>query len=313
MPQEKNKEGDTRSTPSDPRREHSSTYFVQDRSNKEELTRLQIQDQMITAGMGGALPEQPDPAIFQRVLDVGCATGGWLIEAAKTYPAMSLLVGADVSSRMIEYARAQAEAQQVSDRVQFRAMDALLMLEFPVGYFDLVNQRLGLSYLRTWDWPKLLNQFQRVTRSGGVIRLTECDPMVQSTSPAQTRLYHLFVQALGQAGHLFHQQSDGVINELAHLLDQCGLQNVQTHVHLLTYRAGTLEGQHFAEDVRLFYQTIVPFLRKWTQLPDDYDAIYRQMLSETQHPDYVATWKLLTAWGTSRGSKEQEAPVPEER
>src|SRR5216684_8579587 len=135
----KSKEHCAMSTHDNQRREHPSTYFVQDRSNEEELTRLQIQDQMITAGMGGVLPEQPDPTRFQRVLDVGCGTGGWLIEAAKTYPAMSLLVGADVSSRMVEYARTQAEAQQVSDRVQFRAMDALRMLEFPTDYFDLVN------------------------------------------------------------------------------------------------------------------------------------------------------------------------------
>src|SRR6202023_551771 len=102
-----------------------------DRSNKEELSRLQIQDQMITAGMGGVLPEQPDPTIFQRVLDVGCGTGGWLIEMAKTYPSMSLLVGVDVSSKMLEYARTQAAAQQVDDRVHFASMDALLILEFP--------------------------------------------------------------------------------------------------------------------------------------------------------------------------------------
>src|SRR5258706_13859742 len=137
------------SNPPAPRREHPSRYLVQNRSNEEELTRLQIQDQMLTAGMGGVLPEQPDPTIFQRVLDVGCGTGGWLIEAAKTYSTMSLLVGVDVSERMIEYAQAQAEAQQVSDRVQFRTMDALRMLEFPTEYFHLVNQRFGASYLRT--------------------------------------------------------------------------------------------------------------------------------------------------------------------
>src|SRR6266566_1805479 len=139
------KENQDMSTSYQPRREHPSTYVVQDRSNEEELTRLQLQDQMITAGMGGVLPEQPDPAIFQRVLDVGCGTGGWLIEAARAYPSMSLLVGVDVSSRMLEYARAQAEARQASDRVQFRAMDALRMLEFPADFFDLVNQRIGAS------------------------------------------------------------------------------------------------------------------------------------------------------------------------
>ena len=171
------------STPTYRRREHPSTYFVQDRSSEEEITRLLIQDQMITAGMGGVLPEQPDPAIFQRMLDVGCGPGGWLIEAARTYPSMNLLVGVDVSSRMVECARAQAIAQQVSDRVEFHTMDALRMLEFPSDSFDLVNQRAGGSYLRTWDWPKLLSEFQRITRKGGVIRLTEAN-IIESTSPA---------------------------------------------------------------------------------------------------------------------------------
>jgi ubiquinone/menaquinone biosynthesis C-methylase UbiE len=80
-----------------------STYFVQDKRNKTELTRLAIQDQMLTTAMGGVLPEQPDPTVFRRVLDVACGTGGWLIEAAKAYPTMSL-VGIDISQRMIRYA-----------------------------------------------------------------------------------------------------------------------------------------------------------------------------------------------------------------
>jgi ubiquinone/menaquinone biosynthesis C-methylase UbiE len=299
------------STPTDPRREHPSTYFVQDRSNEEELTRLQIQDQIITAGMGGVLPEQPNPAIFQRVLDVGCGTGGWLIEAAKTYPAMSLLVGVDVSGRMVEYASARAEEQQVSDRVQFRVMDALRMLEFPTDYFDLVNQRTGASYLRTWDWPKLLQEFQRVTRPGGMIRVTESDAIIESSSPALTHLNQLFLQAFYQAGHLFTPDNKGLTGELARLLYQYGFQNVQTRSHTLHYRAGTAEEQYFSEDMRLVYRTVVPFLRKWGQVPDDYETIYQQALSELQQPDFVATWSLLTAWGNKPRKKEQRAPTPE--
>jgi SAM-dependent methyltransferase len=285
-------------TPTDPRREHPGTYFVQDRSNEEELVRLQLQDHLVNTGMGGVLSEQPDPTIFQRVLDVGCGTGDWLVEAASTYPTMSLLVGVDVNERMIKYAQSQAEVQQVSDRVEFRTMDALRMLEFPVNFFDLVNQRFGWSYLRTWDWPKLLREYQRVTREGGVIRITECE-INESSSPTQTRLNQLLLQALYQAGHFFTPDRRGVLNELARLLHQYGLQNVQTQAYTLEYRAGTPEGHHFYEDIRHAYRTFVPFLRKWTRIPDDYEAIYQQALSEMQQPDFVATWRLLTAWGNT--------------
>src|SRR5260221_12457561 len=113
------------STPTDPRREHHSTYFVQDRSSEDELTRLQLQDQQVTAGMGGVLPGQLDPANFQRVLDVGCGSGDWLIQAAKTYPSMSLLVGVDIRSKISEYAQAAAEAEGARDRVESPMMHAL--------------------------------------------------------------------------------------------------------------------------------------------------------------------------------------------
>ncbi len=284
-------------TPTDPRREHPSTYFVQDRENVEELTRMQIQDHLMTASMGGVLPEQPDPTIFGSVLDVGCATGGWLIEAAKAYPTMRELVGIDINSKVVAYARAQAEAERLSDRMQFRTMDALRMLEFPNGSFDLVNQRAGASYLRKWDWPKLLQEYQRVTRAGGVIRVTEGDMVIESGSLALSRLFDLMRQAFYQAGHVFTPESDGVTSQLAHLLSQYGLTEVETRTHRLQYHAGTAEWHHFFEDMRLIFRTIVPFLRKWSQVPNDYEAIYQQALADMQQPDFVAAAGMLTAWG----------------
>jgi ubiquinone/menaquinone biosynthesis C-methylase UbiE len=294
------KERDAMSTANNPRREHPSTYFVQDRSNEDELTRLQIQGRLFTAGMGGVLPEQPDPTIFQRVLDVGCGPGNWLIEAAKTYPSMTLLVGVDVSSRIVAYAQAQAEAEQVSDRVQFRSMDALRMLEFPVDFFDLVNHRSAASWLRTWDWPKLLQEYQRVCRSGGVIRVTESDFNLKSSSPGFNRLNDLCLEALCRAGHYFTAEGNGVMSQLARLLHQYGVQNVQTRACTLVYRAGTPEGQHFVEDMRLVYRTILPFLKKWIRVPEDYETIYQQAFSEMQQPDFVGMVGVLTAWGTKR-------------
>jgi len=285
------------STPTNPRREHPSTYFVQDRSSAVELARLQLQDQQVTASMGGVLPEQLDPASFQRVLDVGCGSGDWLIQAAKTYPSMSLLVGVDISSKMVEYAQTQAEAQGVSDRVQFRSMDALRMLEFPTDYFHLVNQRFGASYLRKWDWPKLLHEFRRVTQPGGVIRITEGNMAMESSSPALTGLFEIMLNAFYQAGHLLTPGSKGVTGDLAPLLRQDGLQQVQARTYAPEYRAGTPEGQKFYEDMKLLFQTLLPFLRKWTRVPDDYETLYQQALSEMQQPDFMAIGSMLTAWG----------------
>ena len=34
-----------------------------------------VQDKMLTAEMGGVLPELSDPTQLRRVLDVGCGTG----------------------------------------------------------------------------------------------------------------------------------------------------------------------------------------------------------------------------------------------
>jgi ubiquinone/menaquinone biosynthesis C-methylase UbiE len=287
------------SEPIDPRREFPNTYTVQDRSNEEERTRLRIQDQMITTGMGGVLPEQPDPTIFQHILDVGCGTGGWLIEVAKTYPNAIRLVGVDASGKMINYAREQAAAEGVSDRVEFRVMDALLILDFPAESFDLVNQRFAVSWLRTWDWSKLLQEYRRVTRPGGVIRITESDMVIDdSSSPAMTRLFAIFLDALYRAGHYFTPDKSSVLSQLPRLLRQYGMQDIKTRPYTLEYRADTPAGQLFFEDMKRAFQTTLPFMRKWGRVPDDYDVIYQQMLNEMKQPDFVAPWRLLTAWGT---------------
>ena len=294
-------------TPDDPRRQSPGTYFVRDHSNQDEMTRLDIQEELITDGMGGVLPEQPDPTIFMRVLDIACGTGGWLIETAKTYPNMTRLVGVDISTPRIEHARERAKAEQVSDRVEFQVMDALLILEFPKEYFDLVNIRSATSFMRTWSWPKLLDEMQRVMRPGGMIRITE-NLRMHSNSPAVVRLMALFGEAFFNAGHLFSEGKTedtyiegtaGVANDLVRLLHQYGIHNIKTRISTGHYRPGTPTGQQYTEDLRLSSQNMIPFLRKWGRLPDDYDALCREALEATQRPDFTGSWDMLTAWGTT--------------
>ena len=279
-----------------PKRERPSTYVVQDRQNQQELERLTMQDQLATTVMGGVLPEQSNKAALHRILDVGCGTGGWAIEVAKKYPHISV-IGVDISNAMIAYANTQAAEQQVADRVKFRVMDALQMLEFPDDNFDLTNLRLGIGWVRTWDWPKLLGEMLRVTRPGGVIRLTESDNS-KPNSPMLAKWNDMVTRSLYKAGSLFEQEVNGLTAHLAPLLTQYGVQNVQTRSCSMEYQGGTPLGQTFCDDVSSAMKTSRLFLQKWGGIPADYEAITQQAEQEMQQPDFRVTWNILTAWGT---------------
>lgn len=279
-----------------PGREHPSTYFVQDQQSEAELSRLALQDQLITTAMGGVLPEQVDAHLLRRVLDVACGPGGWAIEAARTYPDLSL-VGIDISQRMVAYARRQADICQVADRVSFHSMDALRMLEFPPASFDLVNMRLSIGFLRTWDWPVLLREMLRVTRPRGIVRLTEPELIHHTTSPALMRWQEILVQAWFRAGHLFAADTAGVTTHLARLLQRFGCERIQTQTFAVTFRSGTAEGETLYEDAYYLFQTARPFLQKWGTLPDDYQDLSQQVLQDIRQEGFQASWNFLTAWG----------------
>lgn len=274
--------------------ENPNTYFIEDRFSKEELNRLVAQEQVVTANMGGVLAEQANPGALQRVLDVACGPGGWLRGVAQEYSAIPQLIGVDISPRMIEYAQKQTVSEQLSQRVEFHVMDVQQALEFPDGYFDLVNQRLATSFLRTWDWPKLLGEFMRVTRPGGIIRLTESGASPEANSPAMMRSLDLLVEAFYQSGHLFSQERMSVPDELPKLLNRYGLQNVQTREYIVKFPTSTPEGRVAAETAN---RSMVPFVLKWAHIPDDYDEMSRQAACETQQPDFVMSWRFRTIWG----------------
>ncbi len=284
------------SSPINPQDKHG-TYVRKERYTVEDLALLQNEEQMMNIATEDILREQPEPTSLQGVLDVGCGTGQWLIEVAKTYPEISQLVGIDINAKVIEYANAQAEAQQVAERVQFRVMDALGFLDFPDDSFDLVNQRLGGSFLRTWDWNKLLHNFKRVTRSAGVIRIVEAD-MIESTSSAQMQQVELLLQAFHRSGHAFTPQKDGLTSELVSLLRQQGFQNVQTAIRTLHYSEETLEGQFLSLYLKQMSRSLQSFQQKWNREPDG-EVINRQVLEDMKRPDFAATWTFITVWANN--------------
>jgi ubiquinone/menaquinone biosynthesis C-methylase UbiE len=283
----------------DPRgQDNPSQYVVEDRSSNPEMIRLMFQDSLMTTGMGGPLAEQADPASLHRVLDIGCGSGGWILEAAYRYHHMEL-TGIDISWRMIEYARAEAQARKLTDGVEFLVMDALHPLKFPEASFDLVNMRLGSSFLLVTDWPRLLGELLRVTCPGGIVRLTD-GVTVQSTSATCNRIIQMSFCALYRSGHHLTEHA-GMARELPRLLSESGCWQVQTKDYTLEFIAGTVGGQNFYENARFGYQTMLPFLQKMGCASEDYDALREQAMIEMQQPDFRVTWPLVTAWGTKPG------------
>jgi ubiquinone/menaquinone biosynthesis C-methylase UbiE len=284
--------------PLNSRPESSGLYILRERESREDLEQLYRHDESITVSMGGVLPEQPDLTEVERVLDVGCGTGSWLIDTARTYPTFSKLVGIDKNERAIEYAHAQASAQGLNDRVQFRVMDAQRVLALPPRSFDLTNQRLGGSYLRTWDWPLLLGELRRVTRVGGIIRITEAD-MVESNSPTLNHFNDLLLRALHQSGHFFELKHDGIVPGVKQQMQQLGIRNIQTQSHIQSHHAGTPGAEDYYQSMQYVLQTFQPFFRKWINPSDDFNTLQRRAQEEMRQPDFATSWKLTTIWGTN--------------
>jgi ubiquinone/menaquinone biosynthesis C-methylase UbiE len=282
--------------PINPRgQDNPSTYFVQDKNSEAEMIRILIQDDLITAGMGGPLAEQPDLSSLHRILDIGCGPGGWILELAGAYPHMSL-TGIDISWKMIEYALAQAQAQKLTEGVEFFVMDALRPLEFLDQAFDLVNIRFGPSYLSVNDWPRLIQEMWRVTRPGGIVRITNGEDSDRSNCPPYTRLTQMLLCALYRAGNFFNPEGT-FTGPLTHIMTQQGFQNIQNKASLVEFTAGTIAGQNFLQDTIYAFQNFRPFIHKHGCASDDYDALCQQAMDEMQRPDFRASWNMVTVWG----------------
>ncbi|MDQ6645102.1 MAG: methyltransferase domain-containing protein, partial [Chloroflexota bacterium] len=210
-------------TPINPH-ESDNVYF-NDPESGAEMARLLEQDRLITKGMGGLFSERPDLSGIQRILDVACGPGGWAQEVAFAHPEIEV-VGVDISRAMIEYAQSQARVQGL-DNARFRVMDMQKPLDFPDSSFNLVNARF-INFLPTHAWPKLMQEFARITRRGGIIRLTESEWWYFTNSSALEDLNSMIIRALKKQGESFTQSGrfTGVLPMLGHFLQDIGCVNI---------------------------------------------------------------------------------------
>jgi ubiquinone/menaquinone biosynthesis C-methylase UbiE len=279
--------------------QNDSDYFIQD--SGAELARLVEQERAFEQALGGLLTEYADEKAFveplQRVLDVACGSGGWALQMAHTYPHLEVF-GCDIDERMINYANSQARVGRL-ENASFRVMDARNPLDYADNSFDLVNAR-WMTVIGTTAWPETVREMARITRPGGVIRLTESEDFSITNSPAFERWSVLMMQALKRAGTTFSPsgRTGGQTIMLHRFLRDAGCQNIQHRVFAINWSAGTASHIPMIVDhlaiLKLSSQFII---RLGLATQDEIDQLYAQAEIETRLDDFCAMWYLYTIWG----------------
>ncbi len=231
------------------------------------------------------------------MLDIACGPGGWLLDLVTQYPHIQG-VGIDISRLMMEYATSLAEKQGLN--IQFRVMDVTQPLDFPDQTFDLVNGRILTGFLSAAQWPGLLSECNRITKPGGILRLTEGEWGFTNSAAYDTLQQGMCVQAVHRTGHSFspHGRNVGTANMLRLLLRRAGYQDIKSRAHVVDYSAGTELHESNCQNMLVFHKLLQPFLVQ-TQVATQSELarLHAQMEAEMQAEDFCAIDFFLTVWG----------------
>ena len=274
--------------------------YVTDPENTLEMTRLIEQDRIITKGLGGVFPEYDRlPEDVKHILDVGCGSGGWVLDVAYQYPECEV-VGLDVSTTLLNYARARADVQERKNAV-FVQGNVLKPLEFADGEFDLVNMRFATAFLLREAWLPVLQELFRILRPGGIMRITETDNMGVSTSPALEKMLSNVYQMLRIMGYGFSPDNKGycVTPVLKGLLLSAGFEDIKLFPHVIDFSFNAeLYQNHYENYVASFspatlYQISQHGNVTLQELEDTLNHLHVEMLQK----DFQGLWYILTARG----------------
>jgi ubiquinone/menaquinone biosynthesis C-methylase UbiE len=264
-----------------------------------EIALLMYRDHMLTRAMGGIFPElEPSDLIGCRtVLDVGSGPGSWVVEVAHAYPEMKI-VGIDINETMVKFATAHALSQGLHN-VHFEAMDATRPLDFAPDSFDIVNARIVQECMPREAWPVFLRECLRITRPGGLIRLTE-GSWGMTNSPACEQLFATLAQAtyLDGRGCSVDGRCIGIIPMLSKLLTQAGYSDVKRKIHAYDYSFGMELHEATYQIIMVTFRLLEPLILKHSRLTSqEFVHLYNQAMYEMLLDDFCGMGQIVTAYG----------------
>ncbi len=272
--------------------------YVLDPESATEMARLMLQDRLINEMIGGLFPEREGLEGIDSMLDIGCGPGGWALDVARSYPKKEI-TAIDISDMMLTYAHAQKKIHKL-ENVHFKKMDAREKLAFADQSFDLVNIRIAAGYVSRRHWPLLLKECVRITKAGGVIRLSECDRMPLTNSASYEKYAHYWAHFLAKMEYGFGADTYtfGMSPLLGKLLQEAGYSDIHMKSYALDFSYGTefhaIQVQNTEVTFKLFQPRLI---QMGIATQEDSENLCEAMMSEMKSEMFCGISYLLTFWG----------------
>ncbi|KIK63000.1 hypothetical protein GYMLUDRAFT_242078 [Collybiopsis luxurians FD-317 M1] len=121
----------------------------------------------------------------EMVLDLGCGSGLWAIEAAEQWP-NSIIIGMDVNNQQPQLDKLEPY-KHLALRIKWVCGNFLDGLHFPANHFDFVRMaRIGLGVPED-EWQFVLEEVSRVMKPGAVLEILEEDLLFPYCHAARRR------------------------------------------------------------------------------------------------------------------------------
>jgi ubiquinone/menaquinone biosynthesis C-methylase UbiE len=269
--------------------------YVNDLNSAGEWARLDHQARLVSK-VTGLLPPLLEDEELTSILDVGCGPGRWALDMAIDRPEAEV-TGIDLSADMVDYAKARARTQRLTN-VSFVVQDFLSnKLPFPEGTFDLIHVRFAVGWLKRAGWLLLLSRCFVLLKPGGYVVITEGES-IYTTSPALERLQEILCQALYLSGYGLSASPRfmGVVTQLGYLLAQTSFQNIRTDVSILDYSYAHEEANRaWRDSFHSFISEASLFLfQAGVTTTEELAEIDSQLLIEMYQEDFCGVGPLFT-------------------
>jgi ubiquinone/menaquinone biosynthesis C-methylase UbiE len=272
---------------------HANTYVI-DSESPAELARLLSQDRFFIRSLK-LLPEIPEFSRFRTALDIGCGPGGWALEMAKMYPSLQV-TAIDISNRVVEFARAQAESQQIHN-VNFMHGSAFDLSSFPDDSFDFINGRFLVGFMPYESWPQLALACQRILRPGGILCLTEAEIPITS-GPISQQFFASVAEALFRKQYGRSHAMTQVTVSLQPALRQAGYKDIKHCMYQLEFSYDTDEYEPNCQNIVALVSLMKPFILAMQVLDEaEYDEMQAGILADLYGEKFLGQWFVLRTWG----------------